>query len=78
MIKRHRPATPFLPTRPFNYAQRFKPELMSDMATLTGAVLIGLGKHMAGIMGTDQDAMDALRPFIRSVFDYRVTRSGGD
>ena len=26
----------------------------------------------------NEDAMDALRPFIRSVFDYRVTRSGGD
>jgi leucyl aminopeptidase len=43
------------------YAQRYKPELILDMATLTGAVLIGLGQHMAGMMGTDEDAMADLR-----------------
>ncbi|MAG55050.1 MAG: leucyl aminopeptidase [Planctomycetes bacterium] len=42
------------------YAQRYKPSLVIDLATLTGAVVVALGKHMAGMLGTDQKAMDAL------------------
>ena len=32
------------------YAQKFKPELIIDMATLTGACVVALGKHMSGLM----------------------------
>ncbi len=43
------------------YAQRYKPDLIIDLATLTGAVLVALGKHMAGMMGSDEAAMAQLR-----------------
>ena len=32
------------------YAQKFKPELIIDMATLTGACVVALGKHISGLM----------------------------
>jgi leucyl aminopeptidase len=36
------------------YAQeRFKPRLMIDLATLTGAILVALGKEYAGLFGND-------------------------
>lgn len=37
------------------YAQRFAPRAMIDAATLTGAVVIGLGQHAVGLMGSDDD-----------------------
>jgi len=36
------------------------PELAIDLATLTGAVIVALGSHAAGMMGTDQKNMDLL------------------
>ncbi len=43
------------------YARKFyKPEMMCDLATLTGAVVVALGHEMAGIMGSDQKLIDAL------------------
>lgn len=33
------------------YAQRFSPALILDIATLTGACIVALGKHVAGVMG---------------------------
>lgn len=36
-----------------SYARRFEPACVVDAATLTGAVVIGLGHVTAGIMGTD-------------------------
>jgi len=33
--------------------ETFSPSAIVDLATLTGAVIVGLGKHMAGYMGTD-------------------------
>jgi len=43
------------------YAKKFyKPELMCDLATLTGAVVVALGHEMAGVMGNDQKLVDAL------------------
>jgi leucyl aminopeptidase len=38
------------------YAQKFKPELIIDMATLTGACVVALGKHMSGLM-TNSDSL---------------------
>ena len=38
------------------YAQKFKPELIIDMATLTGACVVALGKHISGLM-TNSDSL---------------------
>jgi leucyl aminopeptidase len=35
------------------YAQRFNPRTIIDIATLTGAVIIALGRHPSGLMGND-------------------------
>ncbi|MBI2082521.1 MAG: leucyl aminopeptidase [Deltaproteobacteria bacterium] len=42
------------------YALRQKPDLVIDLATLTGAVIVALGDLCAGIMGTNQDLVDRL------------------
>jgi leucyl aminopeptidase len=42
------------------YAQRFKPDAMIDLATLTGAVIIALGHHATGMMGTNEDLKQRL------------------
>ncbi len=42
------------------YAKRFDPEVLIDVATLTGACVIALGKHASGLLGNDQDLIDAL------------------
>ncbi|NRA59678.1 MAG: leucyl aminopeptidase [Psychrobium sp.] len=34
------------------YVERFNPELVIDTATLTGAVIVALGKHACGLMST--------------------------
>jgi leucyl aminopeptidase len=36
-----------------NYARRFDPEAVVDIATLTGACVIALGHHFTGVMGND-------------------------
>ncbi|MBW3552472.1 MAG: leucyl aminopeptidase [Gemmatimonadetes bacterium] len=43
------------------YAQRYEPAAMIDAATLTGAVVIGLGHEAIGLMGNDGDLMDHVR-----------------
>ena len=44
-----------------SYAEKhFKPQLMIDFATLTGACVIALGNAGAGVMGTDQASIDKL------------------
>ncbi len=42
------------------YAEKFKPRLVIDIATLTGACVVALGHHASGLMGTDQKLMDSL------------------
>lgn len=42
------------------YAERFKPQAVIDMATLTGAVVIALGSHRAGLMGNSEELQEAL------------------
>jgi len=37
-----------------DYARRFKPDVVVDMATLTGACVIALGHHFTGILGNDE------------------------
>ncbi len=43
------------------YAQRYEPAAIIDAATLTGAVVIGLGHEAVGLMGNDGDFMDEIR-----------------
>jgi leucyl aminopeptidase len=42
------------------YALEFKPDLVLDIATLTGSVIIALGTHIAGIVGNNQEYIDKL------------------
>ncbi len=39
------------------YASRYRPSLVIDLATLTGAVVVALGHVCTGMMGTDREAM---------------------
>ncbi|MDQ6774480.1 MAG: leucyl aminopeptidase [Candidatus Dormibacteraeota bacterium] len=41
-----------------HYAQRYKPDAVIDLATLTGAIIVALGPHAIGMMGTSQDLAD--------------------
>jgi len=38
--------------------KNYKPDLMVDIATLTGAVTVALGYHITGLMGNNQKAID--------------------
>ena len=40
--------------------KRFKPQFMIDLATLTGAIIVALGHHHAGLFSTDDKLADAL------------------
>ncbi|UCG87950.1 MAG: leucyl aminopeptidase [Gemmatimonadota bacterium] len=44
-----------------SYARRFKPACVIDAATLTGAIVVGLGSHAAGLMGNDDALLDEVR-----------------
>jgi leucyl aminopeptidase len=44
-----------------DYAVEMKPEAMVDCATLTGAVVIGLGHHAMAVLGTDPGVVADLR-----------------
>jgi len=44
-----------------SYAANYKPDVLIDLATLTGAVVVALGHHATGMMGTDTDTMEALK-----------------
>ena len=37
-----------------HYARRFRPAVLLDVATLTGACVVALGHHHAGVMGNDE------------------------
>jgi leucyl aminopeptidase len=39
-----------------NYAKRFKPDVVIDMATLTGAIVVALGVHHTGVF-SNNDAL---------------------
>jgi len=43
-----------------HYAQRFKPRFMVDIATLTGACVVALGKHRAGLFGNSDRLRDRI------------------
>lgn len=42
------------------YCERYKPEVVIDIATLTGAVVIALGIHATGLLANDQPLADDL------------------
>ncbi|MCH9672729.1 MAG: leucyl aminopeptidase [Gammaproteobacteria bacterium] len=42
------------------YAERYKPDAVVDIATLTGACVVALGAHPTGLFSNDDDLSDAL------------------
>ncbi len=44
-----------------SYADRFHPDVVIDLATLTGACVIALGHHVTGMLGNDEVMMRRLR-----------------
>ncbi len=42
------------------YAERFKPDAVIDIATLTGACVVALGRHASGLYANDQALADKL------------------
>src|SRR5256885_3084619 len=43
-----------------NYARRFEPAVVVDIATLTGACVVALGHHHSGVMGNDEQLVREL------------------
>jgi len=44
-----------------SYAARYKPDLVIDLATLTGACVVALGHLATGMLGNNQEKMDELK-----------------
>lgn len=42
------------------YAERFRPQAVIDIATLTGACIVALGSHTSGLMGNNDDLVGQL------------------
>ncbi|MET1078899.1 MAG: leucyl aminopeptidase [Pseudomonas sp.] len=51
------------------YAERFKPQAVIDIATLTGACIVALGSHTSGLMGNNDDLVQQLLDAGRSADD---------
>lgn len=43
------------------YAQRYNPAAIIELSTLTGAIVVALGSHATGMMGTNQELADAIK-----------------
>ncbi len=43
------------------YADNFKPAVIIDIATLTGACVVALGENVSGLLGTDDELKAALK-----------------
>lgn len=43
------------------YAARYRPAVIIDLATLTGACVVALGEHVIGMMGTDDGLKSGIR-----------------
>ncbi len=52
------------------YATSFDPQAIVDMATLTGACMVALGKKTTGMMGTGEGLMEKLKEAGRKTGDY--------
>ena len=55
-----------------DYARRFEPAAVVDIATLTGACVVALGHHFTGVMGND----DALARELVQAGATRMTAPG--
>ena len=42
------------------YVEKFKPDVVIDIATLTGACVVALGKHATGLLGNNEDLANEL------------------
>ncbi len=42
------------------YSERYKPDVVIDIATLTGACVVALGKHASGLLSNDSELAEAL------------------
>lgn len=51
------------------YAERFKPAMVVDVATLTGACVIALGNHHSGLFSPDDALADSLLAASRAALD---------
>lgn len=51
------------------YSQKFEPEVIIDVATLTGACMIALGHHASGLMSNDDELADHLLAAGNSIVD---------
>ena len=52
------------------YAKKFKPAVVLDVATLTGAALIALGHHASGLMTRDDNLAESLLTLSETSGDY--------
>ena len=52
------------------YADRYKPEAIIDLATLTGACIIALGDHLIGMLGTDNELKTMVKEAADATGDY--------
>lgn len=48
-----------------SYAQDFKPDILIDMATLTGACVVGLGEYTSGILGNNDELKYKFKTLIK-------------
>jgi leucyl aminopeptidase len=53
-----------------HYARRYKPDVVIDIATLTGACVIALGAHHSGLMANDDSLAEALLAAGRNADDF--------
>jgi leucyl aminopeptidase len=49
------------------YAQRLKPDEMIDLATLTGACVVALGEHTAGLFSNDESMVEGIMAASKTV-----------
>lgn len=48
-----------------SYAQDFKPDLLIDMATLTGACVVGVGEYTSGLMGVNDELKEEFHKCVK-------------
>ena len=56
-----------------SYAQDFKPDILIDMATLTGACVVGLGEYTTGIMGNSEGLKNEFKNKIKDSGELATT-----
>ncbi len=51
------------------YAKKYKPEFVIDIATLTGACMVALGLEAAGLMGNDESLLKLIKDVSEKVYE---------